>query len=117
LSHSTPFVTLTDNLEQRLLDHLKEAGYYSPKDLSGISHQLDKIQASVDQGKSRHNADILLLLQTRVDNCKTTLAELKQGLSTISSDLLPTYEKLVSILRSLSGLNVNRKVRSGVTGR
>jgi hypothetical protein len=94
---------------QRLLDHLKEAGYYSPKDLTSLSQNLDKIQASVDGGKDKYNQDILLLLQTRVDNCKLTLAELKLGLSTISSDLMPTYEKLVSILRSLSGLNVNRK--------
>jgi hypothetical protein len=94
---------------QRLLDHLKEAGYYSPKDLTSLSQNLDKIQTSVDHGRDKHNQDILLLLQTRVDNCKLTLAELKQGLSTIPPDLMPTYEKLVSILRSLSGLNVNRK--------
>lgn len=53
---------------------------------------------------------MLLLLRTRVNNCKATLAELRQGLSTISPELMPTFERLVSILRSLSGLNVASKV-------
>lgn len=78
--------------------------------MGGISNELDRIEQSVEQGSGKHNEHMLLLLRTRVNNCKAALAELRQGLSTISPEFMPTFERLVSILRSLSGLNVVSKV-------
>lgn len=100
---------------KRLLDHLKEAGFFSGKDLASIAQELDKIQASVERGRSCHNPAILKLLETRVKNCKLELAELQASLSHLSDELRPTHEKLVSILRTLSGLNMKPKVSQTAT--
>lgn len=78
----------------------------------GADHRLDKIQESVERGKSHHSPHILLLLEARIQSCRSTLAELKRTLSQLSPELLETHEKLVSILRSLSGCNSRSKVCS-----
>ena len=44
-----------------------------------------------------------------MENCNHVLAELRQSLSQLSPDLSHTHEKLVSILRTLSGLNFKPK--------
>jgi len=66
---------------------------------------MNKVKAIVERGQGKHNEQVLLLLDARIKNCEGTLAELKLALSQLSSDLTPVHEKLVSILRSLSGLN------------
>ena len=97
---------------KRLLDHLKEAGFYSPKDLSSISNQVEKWQASVDRAEEAHSEALLTLLRARIDVCRTQLKELKDAISTMDADTMVTWDKLVSILRSLSACNCRSKVRS-----
>lgn len=82
------------------------------KDLTGIAQQLEKIKQSVERGRSQHSEHVWTLLDARIHHCEITLAELKQILSQLSPELTPTHEKLVSILRSLSGLNTRAKVSS-----
>jgi len=85
------------------------------KDLTGIEQQLEKTKQSVERGRAKHNEHVWLLLDARIHNCESTLAELKLILSQLSPQLTPTHEKLVSILRSLSGLNTKAKVNFRVS--
>ncbi|KAK5134268.1 hypothetical protein LTR08_006812 [Meristemomyces frigidus] len=114
------FLTVGRNLEapavysaistvKRLLDHLTEAGFYSPKDLESISHHLEQWETSVTQGRDAHSPHLLTLLEARIDVCKQRLAELQASLSKLDPDMMGTYEKLVSILRSLSACNTRSK--------
>ena len=115
------FLTIGRNLEapavysaistvKRLLDHLKEAGFYSPKDLESISHNLEQWEASVTQGQDAHSPHLLTLLEARIHVCQQTLVELRTSLSKLDPESMGTYEKLVSILRSLSACNTRSKV-------
>jgi len=104
-SNSVPSDTL-----QRLLDHLREAGFFTSKDLKGITIQLESIRETLDRGKDTHSPHILTLLDARITVCQSTLAELQQSLSTLSPELMATHEKLVSILRTLSGCNMKANV-------
>jgi hypothetical protein len=92
---------------KRLLDHLKEAAFYSSKDLEGIGHKLEEYRQSIKRGRETGSYDphLFTLLEARLDVCDTTLAALKTALSHLTPELAPTYEKLVSILRTLSSDN------------
>ena len=115
------FLTIGRNLEapavysaistvKRLLDHLKEAGFYSAKDLESISNHIDQWQASVERGKDAHCDHLTTLLDARIEVCRRTLKELQDSLSRLDPQMLGKYEKLVSILRSLSALNTRSRV-------
>jgi hypothetical protein len=95
---------------KRLLDHLKQAGFYSQKDLVSIQHHLEQWQTSIEKGKETHSPHLVTLLEARIHLCKNTLHELQESLSRLSPDMMSTYEKLVSILRSLSACNTRSKV-------
>lgn len=97
---------------KRLLDHLKEAAFYLPADLRSISDHLDKWQQTIERGKNEHSEQLLTLLEARIDLCKVVLKELKAPLVNMNEKDMRTYEKLVSILRSLSACNARSKVRS-----
>lgn len=94
----------------RLLNHLKEAGFYLPSDLTSISDHLDKWEKTIERDRNQHSEDLLTLLKARIDLCKATLKDLRAPLSKMDKDTMRTYEKLVSILRSLSACNTRSKV-------
>ena len=96
---------------KRLLDHLKEAAFYSAKDLEGIGHQLETYRETVRKGKEDGDYDphLFTLLEARMDVCEATLSDLRKTLSDLTPDLAPTYEKLVSILRTLSAYSTRSK--------
>jgi len=96
---------------KRLLDHLKEAAFFSGKDLEGIGHQLEVYRESIHRGQEANSYDphLLTLLEARIDVCQATKSELTGILSHLTPDLAPIYEKLVSILRTLSSHNVRSK--------
>lgn len=96
---------------KRLLDHLKEAGFYLPADLKSIQEHLDKWEHTLVRGKEEHSDQLLTLLKARIDVCRTTLRELQGPLARLEGDMMKRYEKLVSILRSLSACNTRSKVR------
>jgi hypothetical protein len=95
---------------KRILDHLKEAAHYSPKDLKGLSGQIEQWQKSIDRAKEAHSDALLTLLQARIDVCKAQLKELNDALSTMDEATMAQWDKLVSILRLLSACNCRSKV-------
>lgn len=111
-NQEAPAVYSAISTVKRLLDHLKEAGFYSPKDLTGISQHLEQWEASIERGRENHSAHLLTLLQARIDVCKHTLKDLQDSLSLLDPQTMGLYEKLVSILRSLSACNTRTKVKS-----
>ena len=98
------------DIRQRLLDHLKEAAFYSPKDLESASHALDSMQETLKRGEESHSPHLLKLLRHRLDTCRQLLSDLQSSLADLSPELTPTYERLVSILRSISAANTRQKV-------
>jgi hypothetical protein len=74
--------------------------------LESIDHRLNDYRESVQRGKQDYDEHLLTLMEAQIDVCESILMELKQFLSHLPPDLAPTYEKLVSILRSLSACNV-----------
>ncbi|GAB7348188.1 hypothetical protein MBLNU459_g6193t2 [Dothideomycetes sp. NU459] len=108
-NQEAPAVYSAISTAKRLLDHLKEAGFYSTKDLESIHHSLEKWQESVERGKESHSPQLMTLLEARIDVCRSTLHELQHSLSSLDPDMMGTYEKLVSILRSLSACNTRTK--------
>ncbi|PPJ55657.1 hypothetical protein CBER1_05864 [Cercospora berteroae] len=95
----------------RLLNHLREAGFYLPADLKSIDEHLTKWERTIERGRDEfgHSEQILTLLSARIDVCKRTLEELKVPLSQLDGDLMKAYQKLVSILRSLSACNTRSR--------
>jgi DNA repair ATPase RecN len=94
---------------ERLLDHLKEATFYSPKDLDSIKARLQDCRRYLERGKESYSPHLLTLLDARITICEEILAELELNLSHLTDELCPKYDKLVSILRSLSALNTRSK--------
>ena len=95
---------------QRLLDHLKEAAFYSQKDLTSMGQTLDKMQETVERGKLTYSPHLVTLLEARMQTCKNQLQDLQEYLKMITPELAPTWEKLVSLLRSAAALNTRSKV-------
>ncbi len=96
--------------DQRLLDHLKEAAFFSAKDLDSASHTLDKMQDTLQRGKETYSPHLLTLLEHRLNKCRNILAELQASLADLAPALTPVHERLVSILRSISAANTRSKV-------
>lgn len=109
-NHEAPAVYSAISTVKRLLDHLKEAGFYSSKDLDSISSHIEQWQASIDRAEESHSEHLLLLLKARIDVCKATLHELQEYLSRLDPQMMGHWEKLVSALRSLSACNTRSKV-------
>lgn len=95
---------------KRLLDHLKEAAFYLPADLKSISENVQKWEQTIERQKEDHSEHLITLLKARIEVCKHTLRELQAQISRLDGDYMRMYEKLVSILRSLSACNCRSKV-------
>ncbi|THV92084.1 hypothetical protein D6D23_00378 [Aureobasidium pullulans] len=108
-NQEAPAVYSAVSTVKRLLDHLKEAGFYLPQDLESIEHNLRKWRSSVERGKDVHSNSLMTLLEARIDVCYQTLKDLQASLSQLDPQLMGYYEKLVSILRSLSACNTRSK--------
>jgi phosphoglycerate-specific signal transduction histidine kinase len=96
---------------KRLLDHLIEVDIYSGKDLAHISQTLDRLREMVKAASTSHSENFITLLSNRIEVCQRSLITLDNRLARLSDDIMPTYEKLISILRSLSLANTKSKVR------
>ncbi|KAL8914435.1 MAG: hypothetical protein Q9171_000940 [Xanthocarpia ochracea] len=108
-NNEAPAVYSMTSTIRRLLDHLKEAAYFSPKDLESISQALDTMQETLQRGEESHSPHLLKLLGNRLDTCRHLLLDLQSSLADLSPELSPTYERLVSILRSISAANTRQK--------
>jgi hypothetical protein len=94
----------------RLCEHLKEAAFYSKKDLHSVADTLEKMDYSLEQGKDKYSPYLLTRIRYRLEICQTLLQELRAFLSTLSPHMVPTWEKLVSLLRAIAALNTRSKV-------
>lgn len=108
-NHEAPAVYSFVSSTKRLLDHLKEATFYSPKDLESIANQLQNARRYLERGKTTYNPNFITLLEARIEVCEKTLGELQLNLSHLTPDLTPKWDKLVSILRSMSACNTKSK--------
>lgn len=109
-NHEAPAVYSAVSTVKRLLDHLQEAGFYSPKDLDGIAQHIQEWEDSIARTRDDHSPHLVTLLEARIEVCQKTLKELRAHLSRLDPEMLDTYQKLVSILRSLSACNTRSRV-------
>jgi hypothetical protein len=95
---------------KRLLDHLKEAAFYSPKDLEMCAQQLKSYRKCIENERDTADPNLVQRLDARISLCEQELEDLGRIFDRVPADLMPAYERLVSILRSLSACNLKSKV-------
>ncbi|KAL1623693.1 hypothetical protein SLS56_008142 [Neofusicoccum ribis] len=108
-NHEAPATYSAVSTMKRLLDHLYEAAFFSPKDLDSIEQRLQEYRTSVERGKETYSPHLITLLEARMDVCQELLGKLQHSFEKLSPELKSTYEKLVSLLRSLSACNTRSK--------
>ncbi|KAK4138929.1 hypothetical protein BT67DRAFT_368544 [Trichocladium antarcticum] len=95
---------------KRLMDHLTEAGLFSPKDLDSIAGTLSKLDGILRNDEtSPHSPFLVELLAHREELCKSMLANLRKRLDELDLPLQAVYERLISIMRSMSLANTKSK--------
>ncbi|TVY45010.1 UPF0662 protein [Lachnellula occidentalis] len=97
---------------KRLLDHLTEVDLYSEKDLLHVSHTLNRLREIVKQANGDYSPKMITLLSNRIDACQGLLTNLQARLARLGGELPTIYEKLITILRSISLANTKAKVGS-----
>jgi hypothetical protein len=95
---------------KRLLDHLMEVDLYSEKDLTHVSHTLEKLRGIVKNADDTYSAKLITLLSNRIELCQVSLSDLQSRLNRLHAELPAIHEKLISILRSISLANTRAKV-------
>lgn len=93
----------------RLLDHLDECDLYSYHDLEAITDTLDKLTSNVESDEKCPPA-YRDLLARRIDLGRATVSLLSDRLSRLGEPLAHTYEKLISLLRTVSRANTRHTV-------
>ena len=83
----------------------------------GIERHVQDLRDTVAQGRDKqsHSPHLLTLIENRLDACEATLKELQQVIAPIAPELSSTYEKLVSILRSLAMCNTRHRVSQSIS--
>ncbi|KAK4179901.1 hypothetical protein QBC36DRAFT_321485 [Triangularia setosa] len=94
---------------KRLLDHLTEAGLFSPKDLDSLSDTLGRLDGILKNANAQHSPYLVELLSKREELCKTMLSKLREKLDELDKPLQAIYERLISIMRSMSLANTKTK--------
>ncbi|KAJ4302402.1 hypothetical protein N0V88_002546 [Collariella sp. IMI 366227] len=94
---------------KRLLDHLTEARLFSPKDLDSIGATLGKLEGILKNSNSEHSPYLVELLAKREALCKSMLSSLREQLNKLDEPLQAIYERLISIMRSMSLANTKTK--------
>jgi len=95
---------------KRLLDHLTEVDLYSANDLVHISSTLENLRVIVKNAEDKYSPKLITLLSNRIEVCQGLLSNLQNRLNRLGGDLPKIYEKLISILRSISLANTRSKV-------
>jgi hypothetical protein len=95
---------------KRLLDHLTEARLFSSKDLDSISNTLGKLDGILKNADAQHSPYLVELLANREALCKSMLTNLRKQLEQLDEPLQEIYERLISIMRSMSLANTKAKV-------
>lgn len=100
--------SMTSNIA-RLCDHLKEAAFYQPKDLDSLDNTLAKMRQTMKKDEEKYSPYLLTRITYRIELCEKLLEQLRDFLKTLSPPMVPTWEKLVSLLRALAALNTRSK--------
>jgi hypothetical protein len=109
-NNEAPAVYAMTSTITRLCHHLKEAAFYSTKDLTSLEDALEHMQKTIDHGKETYSPYLMTRIQIRMEVCQVLLKELRDFLSTLSPEMTPLWENLVSLLRGLAALNSRSKV-------
>ena len=96
---------------KRLLDHFTEVDLYSEKDLTHVSHTLDRLRDNVKNAEATYSPRLITLLSNRIELCQASLTNLQGRLYRLGEGLVAIHEKLISILRCISLANTRTKVR------
>ncbi|KZF25680.1 hypothetical protein L228DRAFT_227583 [Xylona heveae TC161] len=108
-NNEAPAVYSMTSTIKRLLDHLKEAAFYSAKDLDSMSGTLESLRENLRRGSNTYPPELLTLLEARLTKCESLLHELQKPLWNLPASLTPIHEKLVSILRLIAAANTRQK--------
>lgn len=100
--------SMTSNIA-RLCDHLKEAAFYSTKDLDSLQHTIDRMKKTLDKDAEKYSPYLLTRIKIRIEVCENLLQELHDFLKTLSPKMVPKWESLVSLLRAVAALNTRSK--------
>ncbi|KAI9657503.1 MAG: hypothetical protein M1829_006913 [Trizodia sp. TS-e1964] len=112
-NNEAPAVYAITSTIKRLGDHLIETkGLYSAKDLEHVTKTLEKMRVIVERSKTQYSPHLVTLLEARLDACSEIISNLQRFLSTLSPELAPLQEKLISILRSISAANTRSTARA-----
>lgn len=102
--------SMTSNIA-RLCDHLKEAAFYSTKDLDSLQHTIDRMRKTLDKDAEKYSPYLLERINIRIALCEKLLQELRDFLKTLSPEMVPKWETLVSLLRAVAALNTRSQYR------
>lgn len=109
-NNEAPGIYTVTSTITRLCEHLKEAAFYSKKDLASMEHTVNKMEETLARSHDKYSPTLLTRIQYRLEICRALLKELHDFLSTLSPQMVPTWERLVSILRSIAALNTRSQV-------
>ena len=109
-NNEAPALYSTTGTITRLCHHLKEAAFYSKRDLTSLEHTLDKMQTNLEHSQDKYSNHLLIRIHYRLEVCQEMLQELHNFLAQLSPETTPIWEKLVSILRAIAALNTRSKV-------
>jgi hypothetical protein len=68
------------------------------------------MEETLEKGKETYSPHLLLRLHYRMEICHRILQDLRDFLANLSPEMVPTWEKLVSLLRSTAALNTRSQV-------
>ena len=111
-NHEAPGIYAVTSTITRLCEHLKEAAFYSKKDLDSLEHTVDKMEETLSHSHEKYSPYLLTRITYRLKICRALLKELRDFLSTLSPEMVPQWERLVALLRSIAALNTRSKVGS-----
>lgn len=93
----------------RLCEHLKEAAFYSTKDLKSLEDTLARMTLTLKNGEDKYSPFLITRIKYRMEIIQNHLEDMSHFLSTLDPNMVPIWEKLVSLLRALAALNIRSK--------
>lgn len=108
-NNDAPAIYSTVSAIKRLTDHLKEAAFFSAKDLESMWNELQKHREMLKKCQAEYDPELLELIERRMSVCEDSIKEMHAILSHLDAEHAEYWEKLVSILRRLSSLNTRSR--------
>lgn len=109
-NNELPAVYSTLVVIKTLLYHLKNAGAYSRQDLKALEARLDDIARVIENGREKYGQVWFVFISSQLEDCRQSLAPVKNNLDGLPHQLDPLYEKLVSLIRQITAVGSRPKV-------